>query len=409
MSRAVRYSQENKKSKKKNRSPSESKEEKDYRIMAKNLVYIIGLSESIADRDLLSKFEYLGQYGKILKIVINKKNGYHKNGKYGPSYCAYITYSKSSEASIAILSLDDTIVDNHLIRASFGTTKYCQYYLKHLQCNNKDCVYLHRKADENEIIRRNELNYNKMLFYNQQLLAMKLGDIFNPLVKKSLMTFKEKKIKTMFPSPDLIYDSKIVIENDPNRKERIRPKKMNNYIIEKPKEYLKEKKEIPHKERPKLNLIKLNELESSISTNTNSLSIRSSISSENINSNSKNISNDIFTFNDKSRFDFVNKDCDINSGVILPEFIKKINEKAYKMMVITNCFKGNHFIDDKFLFSEELNNINNSNNDNLDINQDWKNYIFDSYKLNHKNQKYNKDDLIKDFDKINKFILKKAI
>ena len=58
MSRAVRYSQENKKSKKKNRSPSESKEEKDYRIMAKNLVYIIGLSESIADRDLLSKFEY---------------------------------------------------------------------------------------------------------------------------------------------------------------------------------------------------------------------------------------------------------------------------------------------------------------------------------------------------------------
>ena len=78
-------------------------------------------------------------------------------------------------------------------------------------------------------------------------------------------------------------------------------------------------------------------------------------------------------------------------------------------MVITNCFKGNHFIDDKFLFSEELNNINNSNNDNLDINQDWKNYIFDSYKLNHKNQKYNKDDLIKDFDKINKFILKKAI
>ena len=80
MSRAVRYSQENKKSKKKNRSPSEKKKKKDYRIMAKNLVHIIGLSESIADRDLLSKFEYLGQYGKILKIVINKKMGIIKMG-----------------------------------------------------------------------------------------------------------------------------------------------------------------------------------------------------------------------------------------------------------------------------------------------------------------------------------------
>ena len=335
MSRVVRYSQEKKISNKKNISPSPSEIEDNYRIITENLVYIIGLSESIADRNTLIKFEYLGQYGKILKIVINKKKAYHQNSKYGPSYSAYITYSKPNEASIAILSLDDTIVDNHLIRASFGTTKYCQFYLKNVPCNNKDCVFLHRKAKENEIIKRNELISNKVLFYKQQLYAMELGDIFNPLVKKQLMTFKEKNIKTMFPSPDLIYESKIVIENDPNRKERLRHKKMNNYIIEKSKEDKNEIKDISIKERPKLNKIQLNELESSISTNEISSSmtssIRSSISSENI-VNSKYKSNDIFNFSDKSRFDFANNNSNNdnnNSPVILPEFIRKINEKAF--------------------------------------------------------------------------------
>jgi len=425
MSRVVRYSQEKKKYNKKNISSSPSELEENYRIITENLVYIIGLSESIADRNTLIKFEYLGQYGKILKIVINKKKAYHQNSKYGPSFSAYITYSKPSEASIAILSLDDTIVDGHLIRASFGTTKYCQFYLKHIQCNNKDCVYLHRKAKENEIIKRNELNYNKVLFYKQQLLAMELGDIFNPLVKKKLMTFKEKNIKTMFPTPDLIYKSKIVIENDPSLKERIRNNK-SNFIMEKEKKNEKEnekkdineKKEISIIERHKLNPIKFNELESSISTNANSLcltsSIRSSISSENnINSNTNSTPkfiNDIFNFSEKSRFDFANKDCNNSSAVILPNFIRKINEKACKLMKITNYFKNEYFIDDKFLFNDELNECMNNSNENLDNNSlDWKNYIYDSYKLNNINHKYNKDDLIKDFDKINKFILKKAI
>ena len=78
-------------------------------------------------------------------------------------------------------------------------------------------------------------------------------------------------------------------------------------------------------------------------------------------------------------------------------------------MKITNYFKNEYFIDDKFLFNEELNECINNNNENLDNSLDWKNYICDSYKLNNKNLKYKKDDLIKDFDKINKFILKKAI
>ena len=112
------------------------------RIITNNLVYIIGLSENISSREILLKNEYLGQYGTIKKLVINKKKAYNLNNRYGPSYSAYVTYSEPYEASIAILVLDNILIDNHLIRASFGTTKYCQYFLKGKECTNKDCLYL---------------------------------------------------------------------------------------------------------------------------------------------------------------------------------------------------------------------------------------------------------------------------
>ena len=43
------------------------------RITQKNLVYLIGFPKYLAyNEKLLSSFEYLGQYGKILKIHMNK-------------------------------------------------------------------------------------------------------------------------------------------------------------------------------------------------------------------------------------------------------------------------------------------------------------------------------------------------
>ena len=100
------------------------------RIIQKQLVYVIGLSQDYAFKEVklnniqdLSNFEYFGQYGKILKLVVNKNKVYNANGPNGPSYSAYVTFSNSKESSIAILSLDNATVDNHLIRASYGTTK----------------------------------------------------------------------------------------------------------------------------------------------------------------------------------------------------------------------------------------------------------------------------------------------
>lgn len=51
---------------------------------------------------MLYKPEYFGQYGKIMKIVVNRDKPFNPRGPSGPTYSAYITYSNDQEASLAI-------------------------------------------------------------------------------------------------------------------------------------------------------------------------------------------------------------------------------------------------------------------------------------------------------------------
>ncbi len=180
------------------------------RIIQKHLVYVIGLSSTLANKEILQKYEYFGQYGTIVKIVVNKSKAYNPNGPNGPSYSAYISYLNAQEASIAILAIDNIEVDGHILRASYGTTKYCTFFLKNLDCPNKDCLYLHHIADDGDIINRDDMNSNTNIFYEQQLLAMKLSDLFNNEIKKKLKLRNNKK--SVFPSSDTIYSKDIVIE-----------------------------------------------------------------------------------------------------------------------------------------------------------------------------------------------------
>jgi CCR4-NOT transcription complex subunit 4 len=59
--------------------------------MQKNIVYVINLSPQIAREEVLVKFEYFGQYGKIVSVTINNEHAY--NSDQGQCYSAYITYS----------------------------------------------------------------------------------------------------------------------------------------------------------------------------------------------------------------------------------------------------------------------------------------------------------------------------
>jgi len=94
------------------------------RVIQKTLVYVIGLAPDIAQESTLKSLDFFGQYGKIEKIVINTNNIYN-GSRGGPSYSAYMTFSNPRDSAIAILSVDQFIDNERLIRASFGTSKFC--------------------------------------------------------------------------------------------------------------------------------------------------------------------------------------------------------------------------------------------------------------------------------------------
>jgi len=180
------------------------------RIIQKNLVYIIGLSsELIKMESKLKSFEYFGQYGKINKLVINKNKIYNSNGPNGPSYTCFITYSTEAESSLAILSLDKSIIDSHEIKANYGTTKYCLNFLKNSECKNKDCIYLHKLASQKDIVSREQMNTDKDIFPQQRLMAIELSQILTN--KKYRELYKLKDMKTVFPNGFNVYKKDLVI------------------------------------------------------------------------------------------------------------------------------------------------------------------------------------------------------
>ena len=181
------------------------------RIIQKNLIYLIGLPKDLAfSENTLNQFEYFGQYGQIKKLVVNKNKTYNGNGPNGPSYSCHVTYSSITESSLAMISLENASIDNHVFKASYGTTKYCSNFLRNTLCTNKDCLYLHSLADEGDIISRDAMNSNKEIFASQHVMAIELSQILtSKSIKERIMNVIGKR-KTIFPNASTVYEKDIV-------------------------------------------------------------------------------------------------------------------------------------------------------------------------------------------------------
>ena len=107
---------------------------------------------------------------------MNTQHVYNPKGAVGPSYGAYITYSEPREAALAILSADEFTLERRLLRASFGTTKYCSFFLKDQKCVNKECLYLHELHPMNETFTKEQMASREM-FDKQQAIAINLSKI----------------------------------------------------------------------------------------------------------------------------------------------------------------------------------------------------------------------------------------
>lgn len=159
-----------KKSQKANKHTKESvpkhKQDKDLsnvRVLQRNLLYVVGLPASIAKEELLRKKEVFGKYGRIVKVAITKRQP-HNDGNHPHthpnSYTAYITYKKDKSAMEAITAINGSLIDGRTVKATYGTTKYCTYFLRHIACNNPNCLYLHSLAKEKDCFTKENLTHH---------------------------------------------------------------------------------------------------------------------------------------------------------------------------------------------------------------------------------------------------------
>ena len=145
------------------------------RIIKKNLVHVHGFPQSLKNIQKLRGDEYFGQYGKIKRILLNQKTDPETNKT---SFSVYITYSNEIEASYAILSVDSLLIEGKIIRAFFGTTKYCNYFLNNKPCPNIDnCHFLHKIFKDKDFI----IDSDNPFYYDEHLnLAKKIIQNSNP-------------------------------------------------------------------------------------------------------------------------------------------------------------------------------------------------------------------------------------
>lgn len=133
-----------------------------FRVIQRDLIYVIGIPMNIAHEEILEKYEYFGHYGEIKKIVVNQTpytNTYQK-----PTVSAYITFVNVDDALECLYALEGFTIGGHAIKASFGTSKYCSSFLAGQKCNKPDCMYLHYTGLMRDSFSTEEIQQNSKRF-----------------------------------------------------------------------------------------------------------------------------------------------------------------------------------------------------------------------------------------------------
>ncbi|CAI4227426.1 unnamed protein product [Auanema sp. JU1783] len=153
-----------------------------YRVLQKNLVYVVGLSSKVATEETLKKVEYFGRYGRIIKVVTGTSAliGNHIQ----PSHTAYVTYSRIEEALRAIQAVNNAQLDGRTVKASLGTTKYCSSFLRSQTCGKTDCMYLHDIAEDDISFTKEDMHLGKHTEYEKKLIDLVLNKRNQPQDRK---------------------------------------------------------------------------------------------------------------------------------------------------------------------------------------------------------------------------------
>ena len=185
------------------------------RIIQKNLVHFQGFPDSLYNENLLASHEYLGQYGNIKKIVLVSKKEKTSNNKINS---AYITFETNEQAACCILAIDSIKINNNIVRAFFGTTKYCNHFLNNYHCFNEEkCMFMHYLAEPSDII-----DENTKFGYNDHIKLAKKIIGYGTLQGKYYLSKNITQKKAILPNINTIYEKekgKVAINNKTHRRQ----------------------------------------------------------------------------------------------------------------------------------------------------------------------------------------------
>lgn len=157
------------------------------RVVQRNVVYVVGIGPRFAKEEVsntpfgaqiddqhslynqliptLRSTEYFGQYGKISKLLLVKRT---PSGGGAPVVGVYTTYHRREDAARAISAVDGTPSPGggrDVMRASYGTTKYCMAFLRGVSCSDHSCMNLHEWGDEKDCFTKEDLTTLYVLFH----------------------------------------------------------------------------------------------------------------------------------------------------------------------------------------------------------------------------------------------------
>lgn len=166
-------------------------------------------NETVTPSQKLTRFEYFGQYGSIKKCVVNTASAYSHPA--GPSYSAYVTFHEEEDAAKCIKAIDGFVIHGREISATYGTTKYCAYFLKNTKCPKAECLYLHKLGALEDTLTRDGTT------------QLKLAKA-HVLEKYNIEIDPPETLRTVFPSAQVLRarNQSEDIFNLPNRFERRR-------------------------------------------------------------------------------------------------------------------------------------------------------------------------------------------
>ena len=150
----------------------------------------------------------------VSKIILVSKEDKSNNKNHNSAYIKFLT---KEQAAYSFLAVDSIKINGQLVRAFFGTSKYCSHFLNNRECTCEgNCMFLHHIADKNDII-----NDDCKFGYSDHFKLAKKIINFGSYHSKYYVKCNKYPLKTFLPSIETIYSKENIIRKTKNHRRNI--------------------------------------------------------------------------------------------------------------------------------------------------------------------------------------------